>query len=50
MSARPGLCGGHQATDVPTAITNDDSFRFGIAGDQIVFFPWPARTILSISN
>jgi hypothetical protein len=22
MSARPGLCGGHQATGVPTAINN----------------------------
>jgi len=22
MSARPGLCGGHRATGVPTAITN----------------------------
>jgi len=23
MSARPGLCGGHQVTGVPTAITNN---------------------------
>jgi len=25
MSARPGLCGGHQATGVPTAINSNDS-------------------------
>jgi hypothetical protein len=28
MSARPGLCGGHQATGVPTAIVSHDRFQF----------------------
>jgi hypothetical protein len=25
MSARPGLCGGHRATGVPTAIANKEA-------------------------
>ena len=31
MSARPGLCGGHWATGVPTAITNRPKSAVGFA-------------------
>jgi len=44
MSARPGLCGGHRATGVPTAIislashrgvTSTGSVRFGQLGSKV---------------
>jgi hypothetical protein len=36
MSARPGLCGGHRATGVPTAIANhDDEFGLRFTNEKI---------------
>ena len=38
MSARPGLCGGHRATGVPTAIANKVARAVQITGWHHTFF------------
>ncbi len=39
MSARPGLCGGHQATGVPTAIANDESVTPQCSRISLTYLP-----------
>jgi hypothetical protein len=53
MSARPGLCGGHRATGVPTAISQPQLMLNGEnpgAGDELVVAHKPkAFTCSSVS-
>ena len=40
MSARPGLCGGHRATGVPTAINNNYGVISNADPNVVLPTPW----------